>query len=111
MDLLLRKWVEWKGRSKAAQVIIYDGAAEYEKTRSYLRGLMVGAMGMTLLFALTAPTAVDFRLVEEAQRREILVHEANQRASQAVELAQLCLKTASSMDQTLASYQDMLGIP
>jgi hypothetical protein len=111
MELLLRKWVEWKGRRKAAQVIIFDGAAEYEKTRSFARGVMAGALGMSVLFALTAPTAVDFQLLEEAQRRHVLVSEANQRTTQAVELAHLCLKTASEMDQTLTAYQKMLTSP
>lgn len=111
MDLLLRKWAEWRGRSKAAQVIIFDGAAEYEKAKSFVRGMVYGVLGISLLFALTAPTAVDYRLLEEAERRQLLVREAEHRAAQSVELAQLCLKTASELDHTLASYQQMLTRP
>ena len=109
MDLLLRKWAEWKGRSRAAQVIIYDGAAEYEKARSFARGVLAGALGVCVVFALAAPNAVDFELLEVASHRQALVHEANHRADQAVELAQLCLKTATDMDHTLNAYQEMLG--
>jgi hypothetical protein len=108
MDVLLRRWVEWKGRRKAAQVIIYDGAAEYEKTRSFLRGACVGALGMSALFALAAPTVADPRLIEEANRREALLAEASQRADEAAELVRLCLNTASNLDRTLAGYQQML---
>ncbi|HEU0051907.1 MAG TPA: hypothetical protein VFQ39_01975 [Longimicrobium sp.] len=111
MDALLRRWVEWKGRSRAAQVIIYDGAAEYEKTRSFVRGILAGVLGMSVFFALTAPTSVDPTLLEEAANRQLLVEQAHERADQAVELAQLCLKTASKMDQTLASYQKVLRSP
>ena len=111
MDVLLRKWVEWKGRRKAAQVIIYDGAAEYEKTRSFVRGLLMGSLGMAVLYALTAPTAVDLELLEEAERRQTLVNEANQRADQAVELAKLCVNTATGMDRTLHAYKEMLRDP
>ena len=109
MDVLLRRWVEWKARRKAAQVIIYDGAAEFEKTRSFVRGVVFGALGVSILFALTAPTAVDANLIEQAKRREALVDEANQRADQAVELAQLCLRTANGMEETLTAYKQMLG--
>jgi hypothetical protein len=111
MDALLRRWVEWKGRSRAAQIVIYDGAAEYEKTRSFVRGIVAGVVGMSVFFALTAPTTVDPSLLEVARHRQVLVDEAHQRADQAVELAQLCLKTATNMDQTLASYQSMLRSP
>lgn len=111
MDVLLRRWVEWKGRRKAAQVIIYDGASEYEKTRSLIVGIVVGALGMSFIFAVAAPTVVDPSLLEAAERREAMLLQANQRADQAIEIAQLCLKTASSLDQTLAGYQDMLGVP
>jgi hypothetical protein len=110
MDVLLRRWVEWKGRRRAAQVIIYDGAAEYEKTRSFIAGIVAGGLGMALLFALTAPSVVDPELLEAVSAREALVHQANQRADQAVQLAQLCLQTASSMENTLADYQKMLGV-
>ena len=111
MHVLLRRWVEWKGRRKAAQVIIYDGAAEYEKTRSLIVGIVVGALGMSFVFALMAPSAVDPHLLEAAQRRQLLAEEANQRADQAIQIAQLCLETASSMDHTLADYKKMLGVP
>ncbi|HEX8691070.1 MAG TPA: hypothetical protein VF746_01410 [Longimicrobium sp.] len=111
MDVLVRRWVEWKGRRKAAQVIIYDGAAEYEKTRSFVRGIALGALGMTVVFALTAPTAVDPQLVEQSVRRQTLLMDANRRADEAVEVANLCLRTASSMEQTLHSYQEMLRKP
>jgi hypothetical protein len=110
MHVLLRRWVEWKGRRKAAQVIIYDGAAEYEKTRSLIIGIVVGALGMSFVFALMAPTAIDPHLLEAAERRQLLADEANQRADQAIEIAQLCLETASSMDHTLADYKKMLGV-
>lgn len=111
MDALLRRWVEWKGRRRAAQVIIYDGAAEYEKTRSFISGIVAGVLGLTFVFALTAPTSIDPQILDQVQRREALVHEANQRAEQAVQLAQICINTAQDMDQTLASYQKMLGVP
>ena len=111
MDALLRKWVEWKGRRKAAQVIIYDGAAEYEKTRSFVSGVVLGALGITILFSLTAPTAVDYEMLEQVRHRQALVDEANQRAEQAVQLAQVCVNTASRMDRTLAAYKEMLRDP
>jgi hypothetical protein len=111
MDVLLRRWVEWRGRRKAAQVIIFDGAAEYEKTRSFLRGMVTGALGVGVVFALAAPTAIDPRLMEEVRRRETIAAEASARADQAAELVRLCLRTASGIDSTLAEYQHMLAAP
>lgn len=108
MDVLLRKWVEWKARRKAVQVIIYDGAAEYEKTRSFVRGVLAGALGITVLFSLTAPSAVDPELLEGMRQRQALVEQADQRAQQAMGLADMCLNTARRMDETLTAYEEML---
>lgn len=108
MDALLRKYVEWKGKRKAAQIIVFDGAAELERTRSFLQGAVTGVVLSFGLFALTAPTTADPRIVEEAQHREALLDESNQRLQQALIVADLCVTTAQKLEQTLETYQQFL---
>jgi hypothetical protein len=109
MDTLLRVLAGWKARRKSAQIIVFDGGAEVERARSFLRGALAGVGISMLVFLLTAPGLSDPRLVEELDRRGALIEEANQRIAQAVEVAAVCLSTARRMEQTLASYQSFLG--
>ena len=109
MDALLRRYVEWRGRTKAAQVIVFDGGAEVEKTRYFLRGILSGIALSFLVLSLAAPGSVDPDLLEEADRRATLVREANARTEQAAKIADLCLNTARRMDQTLTEYRKTLG--
>lgn len=109
MDTLLRKYAEWKGKRKAAQIIVFDGGAEVERTRFFLRGAVVGIGVSFGLFALTAPTTADPRLMEEARHREELLAESHQRLEQAVMVANVCVNTAQELERTLNSYQQFLG--
>jgi hypothetical protein len=109
MDALLRRLAEWKGKRKAAQIIIFDGAAEVDKTRSFLKGVCTGAGAAVLAFALAGPVALDNRLLEELQRREALLRDSNSRADQAMRVADVCLTTAQNLERTLAGYQAILG--
>jgi hypothetical protein len=109
MDALLRRYVEWRGRTRAAQVIVFDGGAEVEKTRCFVRGIVTGVAVSFLLISLAAPGSVDPQLLAEAGHRAELVREANARADQAVTVASLCLNTARRMDQTLDEYRRTLG--
>lgn len=106
---LLRRIVEWKAGRKGAQVIIFDGGAEVEKTRAFVKGAATGGGVVILAFALTAPTTIDPSLADEIVRRERLLGESNRRAEQAIEVAAVCLNTAQNLERTLASYQDFLG--
>jgi hypothetical protein len=109
MDTLLRRLAEWKGRRRAAQVIVFDGGAEVETTRAFAKGALSG-IGVTLLiFLLTAPTITDSSSVAELERREHLLREANDRTNQAMSVARVCLATAEHLEQTLESYQAFLG--
>jgi hypothetical protein len=109
MGSLLRKYAEWKGKRKAAQVIIFDGAAEIEKVQSFGQGLVLGILLATLAYVLVAPSAVEPALMDEVTRREALVQEATQRADEAMLLTNLCLSTAQGMERTLGSYQRLLS--
>lgn len=109
MKEILRRFAEWKGRRKGAQIIIFDGGAEVEKTRSFLKGSFVGAGVAIAAFALTGPTTLDPQLVEEIGRRADLLEESNARAEQAMQVADVCLTTAQNLENTLAAYQAFLG--
>ncbi|HUE96383.1 MAG TPA: hypothetical protein VMN39_06965 [Longimicrobiaceae bacterium] len=109
MHAILRRFVEWKGRRQGAHIVIFDGASEIEKTRSFLKGTLAGVGIAILAFAVTAPTTLDPVLVEEIARREALVRESNARTEQALQVAEVCLTTAQSLDRTLAAYQAFLG--
>jgi hypothetical protein len=109
MDTLLRRLAEWKGRRKAAQVIVFDGGAEVATTRAFAKGALSG-IGITfLVFLVTAPTLTDSSSVAELERREHLVREANDRTNQAMGVARVCLATAEHLEKTLESYQTFLG--
>jgi hypothetical protein len=109
MDTLLRRFAEWKGRRRAAQVIVFDGGAEVEKTRAFLKGAVTGITLCLLVFLLTAPSMTDSDLVIELQRREVLLSEVNQRMEQAMTVARVCLNTAEQLEKTLSAYQNFLG--
>jgi hypothetical protein len=109
MDVLLRKWVEWKGRRRAAQVIVFDGGAEVERTRAFFRGGLVGAGLMGAVFALAAPSAVNPALLTEIEHSEALTRLAAERTEQAMEIARVCVQTAAGLEQTLANYQHLIG--
>ena len=95
MNTLLRRLAEWKAARNGAQVIIFDGGAEVERARSFLRGTALGAVLTLGAFLLTAPTTTDARTVEELERRELLLREANERLRQALQVADVCLNTAA----------------
>jgi gas vesicle protein len=109
MNTLLRKLAEWKGRSKAAQIIVFDGGAEVERTRSFFKGASCGAALTLGVFLLTAPNSRDELLIEEVNRREMRLKEANERLVQAMAVADMCLNTAESLERTFSSYQSFLG--
>jgi gas vesicle protein len=79
-----------------------------ERTRSFLRGTVVGSVLTLGAFLLTAPTTTDARTVEELQRREMLLREANERLRQALQVADVCLTTAAQLEKTLSGYQALL---
>lgn len=109
MQEFLRRLSRWKGERKGAQVIIFDGGADVEKTRSFLKGTFVGAGLAIAAFAVTAPTMLDPQLADEISHREELLHESNARADRAMEVADVCLSTARNLESTLAAYQAFLG--
>ena len=109
MDTLLRKLAEWKGRSRAAQVIVFDGGAEVATTRAFARGALSGIVLTLIVFLLTAPTTTDPSAVAELENREHLLRDANERTEQAMGVAKVCLATAEHLEQTLESYQAFLG--
>ena len=109
METLLRRLAEWKGRRRAAQVIIFDGAADAEKTGAFLKGALTGMAVALLVFMMTAPSSANPALVEELDRRQKLLNESHRRMDQAVQVAHVCLDTAEKLEKTLASYQSYLG--
>jgi hypothetical protein len=109
MDALLRRYVEWRARSRAAQVIIYNGAAEVEKTGAFVRGALTGIVLSFGVLLLAAPGTADSQLLREAGRRAELVRQAEARAQQAAHITDACLLTAQRLDQTLADYKQALG--
>ncbi|HET6232477.1 MAG TPA: hypothetical protein VFE05_20545 [Longimicrobiaceae bacterium] len=108
METLLRRYAEWRGQCKAAQVIVFDGAAEIERTRSFMKGAATGIILSFATLALAAPGTVDPDLLRETQHRADLVREAEGRVRQATALANTCLATAQHMEQTLDGYQRVL---
>lgn len=108
MNTLLRWLAERKAGRSGAQVIVFDGGAEVERTRSFMRGTLVGASLTLGAFLLTAPTTTDSRTVEELGRREMLLEEANRRLRQALQVADVCLNTAAQLEKTLTGYQALL---
>lgn len=111
MDSLLRKFVEWKGRRRAAQVIVYDGAAEIERTKAYVKGALLGIILATVAFVIAAPSTADSAMLEEIEKQRSLVREANQRVDQAAMIADVCLNTAQEMEETLQTYHELLRTP
>lgn len=109
MDTLLRRLAEWKAKRRAAQVIVFDGGAEVEKSRSFLKGAVMGIGVSSVIFVVTAPGRSDPNLLAELDRREALVRDANLRLMQAVAVADVCLSTAQQLEETLASYQSFLS--
>jgi hypothetical protein len=109
MNTLLRRIAEWKGRRKAAQIIVFDGGAEVERTRAFFKGASVGAVLTLGLFLLSAPNTRDELLMEEINRRDERLREANERLGQAIAVADMCLATAESLERTFSSYQSFLG--
>ena len=109
MDTVLRKLAEWKARHRAAQIIVFDGGAEVERSRAFLRGALTGIVVTLGVFLLTAPRSVDALIVDEVSRRGDLLRESSDRLAQAVQVAQVCVSTAENLERTLASYQSILG--
>jgi len=108
MYTLLRWIAEWKGRRRGAQVIVFDGGAEVERTRAFLRGAVTGIVVATFAFVLMSPTTLGAGLTEELQRKDAQLREARQRAEQAVTIAGVCLNTAQTMKETLDGYRRMV---
>ncbi|MEX2570160.1 MAG: hypothetical protein WD737_02575 [Gemmatimonadota bacterium] len=109
MNAFLRKFAEWCGRRKGAQIVVFDGAAEMERNASFLKGAVSGIVLTTVVLALTAPTNISPQLIQEIEKRESLVVDSNQRAEQAMQVADVCLSTAQNLERTLATYQSFLG--
>lgn len=109
MDFFLRTLARWKARRKAAQIIVFDGGSEVERSRSFLKGAMTGIGLSTALFMLTAPRDTDTKLVEEVAEREALLRQSNQQLGQAVRVADVCLETATRMNSAIDTYESYLG--
>jgi hypothetical protein len=109
METLYRWYALWQGRRRGAQVIIFDGGAEVERTRSFVTGAVVGVVLSFVTLSLAAPGTVDPELLRESAHRAELVREAEARVAQANELTRSCLATAQGMEQTLQSYRQALG--
>jgi hypothetical protein len=109
MDILLRKLAEWKGRRRAAQVIVFDGGAEVERTRAFLKGALTGIALAFGVFLLAAPDANDAATIEALRHREALLHESDRRLQQALHVTDVCLSTADRLQETVAAYQGYLG--
>lgn len=107
MYTLLRKFVEWKAKQKGAQIIIYDGASEIEKTRAFAKGSVAGIVMAFALVLLTAPTSMSPSLIAEVEQRERLLAEANQKIQEAVAISETCLNTAATMEETLKAYHSV----
>lgn len=108
VDTILRWLVQWKGRRKAAQIIVFDGGAEIDKARSFFRGTITGIVISSGIFLLTAPNAPDSALLAQARHREQLLRESDQRVKQAMAVTDVCLNTAEKVQRTLESYQQLL---
>jgi hypothetical protein len=108
MDWMIRRFAQWKGRRRAAQIIVFDGGQEVERSRSFLRGALTGVGLTTLVFAIAAPSAVDPVMVNELQYRSQLVQEAHLRVGQASTLIGSCLESAEKLERTLGSYRELL---
>ncbi|HEX2191339.1 MAG TPA: hypothetical protein VHG51_20680 [Longimicrobiaceae bacterium] len=109
---LLRWIAEWQARRRGAQVIVFDGGAEVERTRAFFRGVCVGGGTVLLLGIVTGPVSSDPALQAETERRGVLLAEANRRAEDAVTITQACLHTAQTMKETLDGYREIVeGYP
>lgn len=108
MYTLLRWIAEWKGGRRGAQVIVFDGGAEVERTRAFLRGAVTGIAAATLAFVLMSPTTPGVGLAEELRRRDAQLREARERADQAVAIAGMCVGTAQTLKETLDGYRGMV---
>jgi hypothetical protein len=108
MDTILRKIAEWKGRRRAAQVIVFDGGADVEKTRAFVKGATTGIVTAVVVFFMMAPTTTDARVLEELRERQVLLDETSERLQQAMSVANVCLTTAERLDETIESYQSRL---
>lgn len=108
MDALLRWYAQWRGRSRAAQVIVFDGGAEVEKTRYFFRGAVFGIAASFVVMSLAAPGSVDAGLLNEVERHSVIARDASARAAEAAKVATLCLNTAQHMEWTLAQYRSAL---
>lgn len=111
MNMLLRKLTEWKGKHRAAQVIVFEGAEDVDRAKSFLKGTIVGILLTFCVFALTAPTSTDAESLTELGRRAGLLRDADRQLQQAINVADACLTTADHMQKTLASYQSYLREP
>jgi hypothetical protein len=109
MNTLLRRIAEWKARRKAAQIIVFDGGAEVERTRAFFKGASCGAFLTLALFLLSAPNTSDELLLEEVHRRDERLREASDRLTQAIAVADMCLSTAESLERTFSTYQGFLS--
>lgn len=109
MNTLLRKIAEWKGRRRAAQVIVFDAGAEVERADAFLRGAMTGIALATGVFLVAAPRGSHPDMVDEIAHRDALLAEAERRVTQAADVADVCLDTAARLEETLSSYQEFLS--
>jgi hypothetical protein len=109
MRPFLRSLSRWYARRRGAQVVVFDGAAEIEKTRAFAKGAICGVLATTAVIVMAAPTRTSPSVLEEVERRESLLKESNQRAAQAIQVADMCLATATSLERTLSAYQTFLG--
>lgn len=108
MYTLLRWFVEWKARQRGAQVIVFDGGSEVERTRAFFHGVCLGGGAVLVVVVLTAPAGADPALHAEAERRGRLLAEANRRTEEAVTITEACLQTAQTMKETLEGYREIV---
>ena len=108
MYTLLRWFVEWKARRRGAQVIVFDGGAEVERTRAFFHGVCAGGVSVLAVVVISAPAGADPALHAETERRGRLLAEANRRTEEAVTITEACLQTAQTMKETLDGYREIV---
>jgi hypothetical protein len=105
---LRRLGMLWR-RGRGGQVVIFEGASDIERTRAFAKGAICGVLAASVLIVIAAPRTTSSVALVELERREELLRESNERAAQAIQVADVCLATANSLERTLSAYQVFLG--
>ncbi|MQA89603.1 MAG: hypothetical protein GEU90_05145 [Gemmatimonas sp.] len=84
-------------------------ASGLERARAFAKGAICGILATTATIVFAAPRGTDAHVQLEFERQGALLRESTHRASQAIQVADVCLATATSLERTLAAYQAFLG--